>query len=101
MASIPDSRSGHSLPQLGTSEQKTFAASTISEGITEKDITTEYHLMLFLLPWEHTNTLQLPLPKVLGGAQMLDHWSLPRNLQLRAPCSAHPVGSKQDQMLLT
>ena len=67
---VPDSRSGRGLPQIGISEQNSLAAPTTLEGITEKDTTTEHHLMLFSLPQEHA--LQLPLPNILGGGQMLD-----------------------------
>ena len=51
---IPDSRGGHGPPPLGIPEQKSLAAPATSEGTTEKDIVTEHHLLLLLLPWEHT-----------------------------------------------
>lgn len=50
----PDSRGRHGPPSLGIPEQKSFAAPTTSEGTTEKDIVMEHHLLLPLLPWEHT-----------------------------------------------
>ena len=45
---------GCGTPPLGIPEQKSLAVSTTSEGTTEKDIVTEHHLFLLLLPWEHT-----------------------------------------------
>ena len=36
----------------------------------------EHHLLLLLLP-ESTPTLLLPLPNMLGSAQMLDHCPFP------------------------
>ena len=54
-AVISDSRGWHGPPPpLGIPEQKSFAAPTTSEGTTEKDIVIEHHLLLLLLPWEHT-----------------------------------------------
>ena len=58
----------------------------------------EHHLMLFLLPWQHSR-LAAATPNVLGSAQMLDH-CLSRNLKLRAPSATHHVGAKQDDVLL-
>ena len=51
---IPDSRGGHGPPPLGIPEKKSLAVPTTSEGTTEKDIAMEHHLLLLLLPWEHT-----------------------------------------------
>ena len=63
-------------PEVGIYlNKKSLTAPNTSEGITEKDATMEIHLVLFLLPQEHTHThtLQPPLPNVLEGAQTLDH----------------------------
>ena len=44
----------NSLSPVGIPEQKSLAAPTTSEGITEKDIKIEHHLRLLSLYWEHT-----------------------------------------------
>ena len=50
---ICDSRAGCGPPPMEMTEQKSLAAPTTLEGITEKDITMEHHLTLLSLPWEH------------------------------------------------
>ena len=54
-AVLPGSRGGRGPPPLGISEQKSLAVPTTSEGITEKDNTTEQHLMLLSFPQENTH----------------------------------------------
>ena len=96
---ISDSRGGHGPLLLEIPEQKSLAAPTTSEGITEKDIAMEHHLLLLLLPWGHTCTAAATA-KCSG--QYPDAWSLsiPRKLKLGAACAAPPVGAKQDEVLL-
>ena len=53
-AVISDSKGGRGPLLLGIPEQESLAAPTTSEGTTEKDIVMEHHLLLLLLPWEHT-----------------------------------------------
>ena len=59
----------------------------------------EHHLILLLLLGEHTRTA-VATAKHSGRCPDALSLSLPTNLQLRVPCSAHPVGAKQDQVLL-
>ena len=51
---ISDSSSGHGPLSLGNTDQEQLAPPIISEGNTEKEILMEHHLLLLLLPWEHT-----------------------------------------------
>ena len=51
---IYDSRGGCSPPPLEIPEQERLAVPTTSEGTTEEDMATEYHLLLLSIPWEHT-----------------------------------------------
>ena len=96
---ISDSRGGHGPPPLGVPEQKSLTAPTTSEGTTEKDVVTEHHLLLLLLPWENPCPVAATA-NALGGAQMIDHCPFPRNLQLGATCAAPHLVTKQDEVLL-
>ena len=71
-----DSRGGYGLLSLGIPEQEPLAAPITSEDTKEVGMVTEYHLLLLLLPWEHTTQL-LSMPNALGSVQKLDHCHLP------------------------
>ena len=51
---ISDSRGECGSLLMGIPEQEPLAAPITSEGTTEEDIAMKYHLLLLLLPWEHT-----------------------------------------------
>ena len=54
-AVITDSRGGCDLLPLRVPEGAPLVASVSSEGTTEEDIVTEYHLLMHSLPWELTH----------------------------------------------
>ena len=59
----------------------------------------EQHLLLLLLPWEHTCPAAATA-KHSGQCPDARSLSLPRNLKLRAASAAPPMGAKQDKVLL-